>query len=264
MQANGIITLTTDFGLTDPYAGIMRGVALSVNPDATLVDITHGIPAHDILNGSFTLGNAYAVFPEGTVHCAVVDPGVGGKRKNIAIQTAKFFFVGPDNGIFTVVKSMEDVREIREITNPHFIRTQISRTFHGRDVFAPSAGMLSKGENFRDIGPILKNMEIIHIPQPVEEGNLLDGELLSFDSFGNMITNITEERFRSFVGNHPFHIYFATVRFTELSETYEEQPPGTPLVIIGSGGYLEISMSSGNAEKYFMTPIGNSVSVRRL
>ncbi len=265
MTANGIITLTTDFGITDPYAGIMRGVVLTVNPRATVVDITHGIPVHDIFNGAFTIGNSYTYFPEGTVHCAVVDPGVGGGRKNIAIQTARYFFVGPDNGIFSIIKIREDIREIREITNSQFTRPNISKTFQGRNVFAPCAGVLSRGAVFDQIGPmvLVKNLESIAILQPVEDGRTLNGEVISVDSFGNMVTNITGDRFRSFVGNRKYAIYFAAERFTKISETYEEQPPGTPLVVISSSGYLEISMSSGNAAKYFMTSPGNSISIRR-
>ena len=263
MHPNGIITLTTDFGITDPYAGIMRGVVLSVNPAATVVDITHGIPPHDILNAAFTVGNSYSYFPEGTVHCAVVDPGVGGRRKNIAIRTARFYFVGPDNGIFTVIKCREDIQEIREITNPQYTRSLAAKTFQGRDVFAPCAAMLSRDAPFADIGPVLQEIETIAIPRPKEENNTLSGEVLSVDSFGNMVTNITEDRFRSFVGKRRYAIYFATERFSSISETYEEQPSGTPLAIIGSGGYLEISMSSGNAARYFMTSAGNSVSIRR-
>jgi len=263
VRANGIVTLTTDFDVRDSYAGVMRGAVLSVNPRASVVDITHGIPAHNILHASFTLANAIGFFPEGTIHCAVVDPGVGGKRKDIAIRTPRYFFVGPDNGIFSIAVAHEKDLDIREVKNPAYIRGVVSKTFHGRDIFAPCAGMLSKGASFTDVGPPLKTIEMLSYPEPVVRGGMMTGVVLSVDSFGNMVTNIKKDRFRPFIEKHRYEIYFATERFDEVSETYEDKPPGTPLVVIGSAGYLEISMSSGNAADYFMASVGSTISVRR-
>lgn len=263
MHANGIVTLTTDFGLSDPYAGIMRGAVLSANPDARVVDITHGIRAHDIMCASFTIAHSCDMFPDGTVHCAVVDPGVGGERKNIAVRTGRYCFVGPDNGIFGIVLAGDSAAEIREITNPAFMRAVVSNTFHGRDVFAPCAGMLSRGASFEDVGPALAGVKMLVVPEPVISGDHMTGEVLSVDSFGNMVTTITEAAFRKFVGTRPYAIYFASERFTSLAKNYEEIPAGTPRAIIGSGGYLEISMSSGSAAEYFMTAAGSTVTIRR-
>ncbi len=264
MEASGIITLTTDFGTRDPYAGIMKGMALTANPDAKIVDITHEIPPQDILNAAFTLMRAYAYFPAGAVHVAVVDPEVGGKRKGIAVRTERFFFVGPDNGVFSMVFQREKPLEIREILNPPFIMEHISNTFHGRDIFAPCAGRLSAGSAFSDIGPELSRTVFLRSPRPTRLRNFLEGEIISVDSFGNLVTNIPEKMFRSFAGKRKTEIYFATDRFPTVHRHYSEAPPGTPLALFGSSGYLEISVNAGNAQDYYMTSIGATVTVRRI
>ena len=264
MEPNGIITLTTDFGTQDPYAGIMKGVILSVNPNARIVDISHEIPAHDITNTAFTLLRAYRFFPHGTIHVVVVDPKVGGRRKNIAVRTNNYLFVGPDNGLFTFVFKKEPPQEIREIINPPFILSTISHTFHGRDVLAPCAGHLSRGENFSDIGPQLKNLQQLRYPSVTRENNVLRGEVVMIDFFGNMITNISEHIFFSFAGKQNVEISFANERFTQISKRYLDVPAGSPLVLFGSSGFMEISINEGSASNYFMTPLGSPVSVRRL
>lgn len=264
MFANGVITFISDFGIRDAYAGIMKGIVLTFNPNARLIDITHGIPPHDIINASFMLANAYEYFPPGTIHVAVVDPGVGGGRKNIAVLTENYFFVGPDNGIFTIVLSKEKVLEIREIKNSPFVMEKISNTFHGRDIFAPCAGNLSAGKNFSDVGPVINNIKYLEYPKVNTMGNTLTGEIVSIDSFGNMITNIYEEAVRSFTGKQEFEIYFATERFNIIESHYNDVPIGKPLVLFGSSGYLEISMNGGSASSYFMTPLGSTVTIQLL
>ena len=263
MNASGVITLTSDFGTSDPYAGIMKGIVLSINPDARLVDITHEIPAHDINNASITIANSYEYFPDGTIHVVVVDPGVGGDRKNIGILTERYFFIGPDNGIFTIISKKEKVLEIREITNQPFIRDKISDTFHGRDVFAPCAGHLSAGSIFSDIGPVINKITCLEHPELNVKGNILTGEMVSIDSFGNLITNISEERFRSFTEKYGFEIYYASERFNRIESHYADVDFGKPLVLFGSSGYLEISMNGGSAASYFMTAVGTTVTIRR-
>jgi hypothetical protein len=263
MIMSGIVTLTTDFGTRDPYAGIMKAMVLTANPDARLVDITHEIPARDIVIAAFTLTRTYEYFPAGTIHVAVVDPEVGEKRKNIAILTQNHLFVGPDNGVFTMVLQREKSIEIREIKNPPFIAGRISNTFHGRDVFAPCAGHLSAGRLFTDVGPELRQIRYLKYPKVTQNGNILTGEIVSVDSFGNMITNISEPTFRSFVGRRRFEIYFATERFDTIIRHYSDVPQGTPLLLFGSSGHLEISINAGSAEEYFMTSTGSAVAVRR-
>lgn len=263
MEMSGIVTLTTDFGTRDPYAGIMKGMVLTANPGAKLVDITHEIPAQDIVNAAFTLVRAYNCFPAGTVHVAVVDPEVGGERKNIAIRTERHLFAGPDNGIFSMVLNREKPLEIREIINPPFVAERISETFHGRDVFAPCAGALSAGHDFAGIGPECETIVQLKYSRPLQNGNILTGEVVSVDSFGNLITNISEHTLRSFAGKQHVEVFFATERFTAIRRHYTEVPAGTALALFGSSGYLEISMNTGSARDYFMTATGAGVTIRK-
>ncbi|MFC1490769.1 S-adenosyl-l-methionine hydroxide adenosyltransferase family protein [Candidatus Latescibacterota bacterium] len=262
VKASKIITYTTDFGSSDPYAGIMKGIVLSINPKACQVDITHNIPSHDIVHASFILANAYSHFPKGTIHTAIVDPGVGGERKNIAVLTDSYFFVGPDNGIFSNVLSNETIREIREIKNLPFIMETVSSTFHGRDVFAPCAGFISAGKNFSDIGPLLERVKYLDFPKIKKENSSLTGEVVFIDSFGNLITNISQKTLDSFAGDKSFEIYFAAERFTKLSTHYSEIPSGKALALFGSTEHLEISMNGGSAASYFMTPIGTKITIQ--
>jgi S-adenosyl-L-methionine hydrolase (adenosine-forming) len=263
MEMSGLITLTTDFGTRDPYAGIMKGTILTANPHARIIDITHEIPKHDITNASFTLGQAYEYFPEGTVHVGVVDPEVGESRKNIVILTEHYIFVGPDNGIFTMVLTKEKTLDIREIKNPPFVLEKISNTFHGRDVFSPCSAWLSAGSNFSEVGPEMKNLKHLKYPKVSQSGSSLKGEVVAIDSFGNMITNISEHTLRSFSGKKKIEIYFAAERFTSIMRHYNDVPQNTTLVLIGSSGYMEISMNGQSAKDYFMTSVGSPVTVRK-
>ena len=263
MKVNGIVTFTTDFGPRDSYAGTMKGMVLSANPEARLVDITHEIPAHNIVNAAFTLARTCRYFPRGTIHVAVVDPGVGGQQKDIAILTDNYIFVGPDNGIFALVLSQEKPLEIRVIENAPFILSKISDTFHGRDVFAPCAGYLSAGRSFSEVGYTLGRIQQLEYPRIKYEGNVLKGEVVSIDSFGNMITNIHRDSFRSFSGKQKVNIYFGGERFTEISDRYLDVPQGSPLVLFGSSGHMEISMNGRSAAAYFMAALGSPVIIRK-
>ena len=263
MDVCGLITLTTDFGGKEPYAGILKGMIFASNQQARIIDITHEIPPHDIINAAFTLVRAYEYFPPGTVHVAVIDPEVGGNRINIAVQTDRYFFVGPDNGIFTIALAKERKMEIREIRNAPFIFHTISSTFHGRDVYAPCAGALSAGKDFSDVGPVVKRLKSITYPKITQNGNMLNGEIVSIDSFGNLITNITRTALKSFAGKRKIEIYFGAERFNEIKDHYSEVPKGTPLALFGSSGFLEISMNEGNAASYFMVSTGNTIAIRR-
>ncbi len=263
MEMSGIITLTTDFGTKDPYAGIMKGTILTANPLARIIDITHEIPKHDIVNASFTIGQAYEYFPKGTVHVGVVDPEVGASRKNVAILTENYIFVGPDNGIFTIILSREKTLGILEIKNFPFVLNKISNTFHGRDVFSPCSAFLSAGKNFFDVGPEMKNLKHLKYPKVTQTGNSLKGEVVAIDSFGNMITNISEHTLKSFAGKKKIEVSFAAERFTSIMRHYNDVSIGSTLVIIGSSGYLEISMNGESAKDYFMTSVGSPVTVRK-
>ena len=263
MDSNGLVTITTDFGTQDIYAGVIKGVIYTMNSYTHIIDITNDIPAHDILNAAFTLVRAYEYFPEGTVHMAVVDPGVGGERMSVAIRTDHYYFVGPDNGIFTMVFQKEPAREIREIKNSPFIRDNISSTFHGRDVFAPCAGALAAGKDFSRIGPRVKSLVDLDYPHAKIDGNVMKGEILTVDSFGNLISNISAGEFNKFAGNRNIDVYFATDRFDTVRSFYGEVSPGDPLLLFGSSGFLEVSMNGGSASTYYMTSVGSTITIRR-
>src|SRR4030043_1300706 len=185
-----IITLLTDFGLKDPYVASMKGVILSINPQCTLVDITHQVSPHDIREGAFILAQTYSTFPKGTIHLAVVDPGVGSARKPILIVTKNYFFVGPDNGLFAFAVKRETLKQVVVLTNQKFFLSEISSTFHGRDIFAPVATYLSLGVKPESFGPSIKSWHEISFPDPaMKQGNLI-GEIVHIDTFGNLVCNI--------------------------------------------------------------------------
>jgi len=263
MKMSGLVTLITDFGTKDPYAGITKGMINEANKEVRIIDITHDIQAHDVLSAAFTLVRAYEYFPAGTVHVAIVDPEVGSKQRNIAVQTDQYMFVGPDNGIFSMVYEKEKNKEIREINNPTYFYKRVSSTFHGRDIYAPCAGHLSAGRDFTEIGQIVTNHKRIVYPEVIQDGNILKGEIVSIDSFGNLISNVPVHKFKSFAGKRKIGVSFATVRFNKIMDHYSEVSKGTPLVLFGSSGHLEISMNEGSASDYFMTSVGSTITIRR-
>lgn len=253
-----IISLTTDFGTGDSYVGTMKGVILSINPRATVVDITHGISPQNILKGTFLLSQAYPYFPEGTIHCVVVDPGVGGNRRPILIETDRYLFVGPDNGVFTCVLERERVRRIIHITRKEYFLKKVSKTFHGRDVFAPVAAHLSLGINPENMGEPIDNPARISIPRPVKGDRGITGEVLYIDSFGNCITNISEDEIKDFK-DLMIRVKGCIVR--GLSETYEEGERGVPIALIGSTSLLEIGCYMENASRLLDIKEGDRVEV---
>ena len=186
-----LITLTTDFGLTDWFVGTMKGVILGIAPRATIVDITHQIPAGDIRSGAFALLGSYRFFPKGSVHVAVIDPGVGSERKAIVAETDNYFFIGPDNGVLSWTLPKERIKTIRALENEHYFLHLISGTFHGRDIFAPVAAHLASGVPTRKLGPVSKGFMRLPWPEPKRARNRIEGEIVYIDRFGNAITNLT-------------------------------------------------------------------------
>lgn len=239
-----IITLTTDFGSRDHYVGAMKGVMLSVNKDAVLVDITHCVDSHDIRAASFAIGNSYRYFPEKTVHLVVVDPGVGSMRKPLALAADGHFFVGPDNGVFSsVIRSCEDF-SAREIKNSDFFLKEISSTFHGRDIFSPVVAHLSLGVPFSEIGPQIHDPELLPHDEYSIDGNNIRGTVVYTDKFGNLITSIPTEA----VGDGDRAVVtVGEKQVTGISESYSSVEPGEIVVVGGSGGYIEISVNQGRA-----------------
>ncbi|MDL1986612.1 MAG: SAM-dependent chlorinase/fluorinase [Deltaproteobacteria bacterium] len=265
-----IITLLTDFGLNDEYVGTMKGVILSVNPSAIIIDITHNIDPHDIIQAAFTIKSSYKFFPKGTVHVVIVDPGVGGSRAIIAIEMAGHIFLAPDNGILTLLFEEGNIAEIIRVDNKKFFLKSVSRTFHGRDIFAPVSAYISSGIKINNTGtPINKNELVkLSIPEPwISDKGELVGTIVSIDHFGNLITNIDSNCLRNFcrpdAGKKP-EIKIDNSKISGLSESYENSALNTPLVIIGSRGYLEIAVNCGSAKKYFKAEKGDTITVNLL
>lgn len=245
---NSIITLTTDFGLGDPFAGIMKGVILSVNPSARVVDITHGVAAHDILAGAIVFQSSYSYFPKGTIHVAVVDPGVGTSRRPLLVVSDDYAFVGPDNGLLAHAIDSEQNVKVFHLTEPEYFFSPLSRTFHGRDIFAPVAAWLSRGKLPKSFGAVIDDWIRLDWPAPRRTGESLFGIVLRVDRFGNLITNISPEDLAC-PTNTPqaieIDIKGRTIR--QLYRSYSDAASDEPFAIIGSAGLLEISVRQSSA-----------------
>jgi S-adenosylmethionine hydrolase len=258
----GLITLTTDFGLRDPFVGIMKGVLLSICPSARLVDLTHEIPAQDVLAGGLALEAAAPFFPAGTVHLAVVDPGVGTARRPLAIRAGGFYLVGPDNGLFTFALEGRGWTAV-SLTAPEYRLAEVSRTFHGRDVFAPAAAYLASGVPLERLGPAVTDPE--RLPRAgcrLEDGELV-GEVLDADRFGNLLTSIPAARLAEITGAGGIALEVAGRRLRGPLGAYAAGREGEPAVIIGSTGCLEIFVKGGSALNVLGVGRGAIVRVRR-
>lgn len=261
-----VITLTTDFG-DDEYSGIMKGVILSLNPSVSIVDVTHHISPQDLVQAAYSIYFSYRYFPQGTVHVVVVDPTVGSDRKIIALKKKGHIFLAPDNGVLTLLINEENINSIARIDNTSFFLDPVSRTFHGRDIFAPVSAHLSMGVPIKKLGtPVAQNnLMCLSIPVPYfsDDGDLV-GTIVSIDHFGNLITNIHLNDLESI--NHPisvknFCINVGKVKINGLSPNYSTVNMGEPLAIIGSRGCLEISVNGGNAAKYLIVKKGDNVRI---
>jgi len=258
------VTLITDFGTRDGFVGAMKGVILSINPDVRLVDITHDIDPQDLVGAAFALNSSYPFFPEGTVHLVVVDPGVGGQRRPIALEGDGHLFVGPDNGIFSMLRLGGRISRAVEIRERRFMLPEISCTFHGRDIFAPAAAYLSKGTDIGLLGPELAEISTVRMPRPSPEGDTLAAEIIHIDRFGNLVTNLTPGDLSGFAGDRPFVIEAGAIAIGEISPAYEDVPEGRPLAIWDSFGFLEIAVNRGNASEMLGLGRGSAVRVRKL
>jgi S-adenosyl-L-methionine hydrolase (adenosine-forming) len=254
-----MITLTSDFGLTDPYVAEMKGVILILNPNATIVDITHGVEKFNIRMGAFMLASAAPYFPKDTVHLAVVDPGVGTQRRGILIKTKQGFFVGPDNGVLMLAAQNLGIEKIYELTNPTFRLPKVSSTFHGRDVFAPAAAHLNIG-----VSPIVFGPEINDVVRPEfacvkQTSGTIIGEVLYVDSFGNIITNINQKEMAQF---NSIEVKLQNLSLSPtLDKTYARAKPDEPIALIGGHGFLEIALNQASAAKIYRVKAGDKVEV---
>jgi S-adenosylmethionine hydrolase len=251
-----VITILTDFGLKDPYVGIMKGVILSINPEATIVDITHDISRQNIEEAAFLVEEYYRFFPLGTIHMAIIDPTVGSGRRPIIMSKDNNIFIGPDNGLFTLI--LDSNAEVYLIENPDFMLKEVSSTFHGRDIFAPAVAHASAGLHPSTFGRIIFDPIRLDNILPSIEGHFLKGRIVRFDRFGNAITNIKIDFLKGFLGNRSFEVRVGNMTFTALSKSYYESEF---TCLIGSSGYLEFGYFKGNFKEKANVAKNDSVQI---
>lgn len=253
-----IMTLTTDFGCVDTYVAQMKGVILSINPDARIIDVTHEIPPQDILRGSMALGEIWQSFPVGTIHVAVIDPGVGTSRGILGARCDDRFFVLPNNGLLSRVLKSNPTADIVELRESSYWQANRSNTFHGRDIMAPVAAHLSLGVELSEFGPPATDIVLLDIPSPRVEQRRVIGQIISIDGFGNLITNIESAQ----VGQIPATESIVTCNERQvhgISPTYGLHPPGTLIALFGSHGHLELAIVNGNAARTLGAQISDAV-----
>jgi S-adenosylmethionine hydrolase len=258
----GILTLTTDFGAEGPYVAAMKGIILGLAPGTQLVDVSHSIAPQNILEGAFVLAAIVDAFPKGTVHLAVIDPGVGTDRRLIAAAIADQWFVLPDNGLISGLLRDRRPREVREITNPAICRPIVSATFHGRDILAPAAAHLLLGRDPVELGPAREKWITLRNFEPQVDNHGILGEVLFRDAFGNLITNITADRIAS-APPETWTIEIAGARISGLCRTYGDRPQGTLIALINSTGWIEVAVVNGDAARQLTVGPGATVWVRK-
>lgn len=262
-MARPIVALLTDFGTQDHYVGAMKGVVLGICPEAAVVDISHDGPAHDVLTASLELAAAYRYFPAGTVFVAVVDPGVGSARRGLAAEAGDYRFVAPDNGVLTAVFRQTPPRRVVELTERRYARPTVSRTFEGRDRFAPGAAWLAKGVQLTALGRPLTDYVGIDIPVPETGEGRIEGAVLRVDKFGNLITNIDRRMFEGFCRGGAIQIEAGDESIGRLVETYADIGPDEVCALIGSTDHLEIAANSCSAAVRLSLERGARVVVGR-
>jgi S-adenosylmethionine hydrolase len=257
-----IITLTTDYGTNDHFVGVLKGVILSINPEVNIVDITHSVLAHDILDGALAISQAYKYFPAKTIHLVVVDPGVGTARRPILVAGDTHYFVAPDNGVLSAIYDQSESLYAWHITSEHYFRNPISNTFHGRDIFAPVAAWLSKSWQTASFGDAITDFVRFSIPKPKVAGNTITCKVLRVDIFGNLITNLTAEDAPALATpDAKFTLRVGNGTVTKLRPIFAEGAQGEPFALIGSSGYLEVAVNKGSAAKTLGATRGAEVTV---
>jgi S-adenosylmethionine hydrolase len=251
-----LIALTTDFGTTDAFVGVMKGVIAARAPGVVVIDVTHGVPAQDVRAGALILRHAVPYFPAGTVHVAVVDPGVGSARRPLCVETEHAVLLGPDNGLLSLAATSETIRRIVHLTEERFFRTPRSATFHGRDVFAPVAAAVATGTPVSSLGPEVSDMERIHLPPLVREDAGLRGQILYADHFGNLVTNIPADALPA-----RCTIQICGTRIRGVAPSYSAGAPGMPLAVVNSWDVLEIAVRDGSARERLGAAVGEPVLV---
>ena len=262
-----LVALLTDFGSQDHYAGAVKGAVLAACREATVVDIAHDLPPHDIHEAAFALFAAYRAFPAGTVFVAVVDPGVGSDRRGLAVEAGGYRFVGPDNGIFSLILEEHEGAQVRKLTNSGLFRFEVSPTFHGRDVFGPVAGHLAGGLSIDDVGPLVEDpvrFEVEQVGQLSERE--WEGKVLHVDRFGNMTTNLSQaalQEILAHVDGDPTQVVVVVGGVVlPLVRSYFDLPEGEGCALIGSSGRLEVAVNRGSASRVLGASRGALVRVR--
>ena len=258
-----ILTLTTDFGISDGYVAAMKGVVLSCMPEARIVDITHQVPPQDIAAGAFAMYCACPFFPEGSVHVGVVDPGVGSDRRGIVVETEQFVYVGPDNGLFSPVYEREIVRRIVAIENTALMRPQVSSTFHGRDVFALVGAHLLRGVSCGEVGTEIEDPVTCDLWGVEERADALVGRVVCIDHFGNAISMIARSQIDEKYPGGDFEIAIGKTRFDRICQTYSQVKEGEALALYGSLDTLEIAVCGGSAGRTLGVKRGDEIYVCR-
>ncbi len=265
MQAEPVITLTTDFGYDDPFAGVMKGVILKINPAAKIVDITHGIRPHDIREAAYTIGMNYQYFPQNAIHLVVVDPGVGSGRRPVLVEADHHFFIGPDNGVFSYIYSMQhEIMQVVHITSEHYFLSAVSPTFQGRDIFAPVAAWFSRGLPMSRFGDAISDYHTIPIAVPdLSQQGVLLGEVIHIDRFGNAITNITRAELNMLLSTGSPGALRITLKDQEirLRQFYSQGDDSRLSALINSSGHLEFYLYQGRAADRHQIATGDPVSV---
>jgi S-adenosyl-L-methionine hydrolase (adenosine-forming) len=260
--ARPIVTLTTDYGTNDHLVGVMKGVILSINPEINIVDITHSVLPHDLLDGALAIGQAYKYFPPKTIHVVVVDPGVGTARRPILVASDTHYFVAPDNGVLSSVYDQTEALFVWNIISEHYFRQPVSNTFHGRDIFAPVAAWLTKSWQSGAFGEPIEDFVRFALPKPKTNGNVVKGVVLKVDQFGNLITNLRAEDVPAFSAEGgKFTIKAGSATVNKLVPTFASGANGEAIGLIGSSGYLEISVNKANASKSLALGRGAEVTV---
>lgn len=260
-MAKPLIAMLTDFGSRDHYAGALKGVILSLCPEVSLVDISHDIPPHDILTGALELAACYRFFPAGTIFLAVVDPGVGSSRRGIAAEAGDYRFVAPDNGVLSAVFAETPPKRVVSLTERRYARPTISKTFEGRDRFAPAAAWLARGAEVAALGTAVRDFVRLEIPQARQEADTIEGQVLRVDRFGNLVTNIPRAMVEHLAERGPIRITVGGVAVDSLVETYAGVASGAICALFGGSDHLEIAENGGRAADRLGLTVGAAASV---
>lgn len=260
-MAARFVTLTTDFGMADYYVGAMKGVIYTINPAATVVDVSHSVQSYDLLDGALMIAQSYSYFPKDSIHVVVVDPGVGTSRRPILVTAGSYYFVAPDNGVLSLVYEREERVSVRHITSSHYFLQPVSQTFHGRDIFASVAGWLSKGVETLKFGDTIDDYVKFTAPHAkIGDAGQVKGIVLKVDKFGSLITNLTATDVAGIFGGE-FKITVGNATVTRLLSSYAEGAKGEVFAILGSGGFLELSVNKGSAAQSAGANKGSDVVV---